>query len=67
MVHALILWVVPPLGRSPYLVLWVPGAIPPQNALYPLSNAVFNKFEQFDVKPISLTGDPSGESQSRPI
>ena len=27
--HALILWAGPPLGRSPCLVLWVPGVYPP--------------------------------------
>ena len=32
-----------------------------------MSNAVFNKSENFDVKPISLTGDPSSRSHSRPV
>jgi plasmid stability protein len=35
--------------------------------LYPLGDAVLIKSEQFVMKPISLTDDPSSEDESRPI
>jgi hypothetical protein len=35
--------------------------------LYPLGDVVLIKSEQFVMKPISLTDDPSSEDESRPV